>query len=59
LQSKVTPPHRQTTPTSGNREQGWRNDPTNQDILPHPSRGVQAAITLTFGFKSHLNGITK
>jgi hypothetical protein len=31
-------PHRDTTPTSQNREEGWRNDSTNQDILPHPQR---------------------
>jgi len=33
-------PHRQTTPTSQNRKEGGRNNVTNQDVLPHPPRGV-------------------
>jgi hypothetical protein len=32
--------HTDTTQTSQNRKEGRRNDPTNEDILPQPPRGV-------------------
>jgi len=39
LQSKVILPHRHTTPTRQSRNEGWRNDPTNQDGPWSPPRG--------------------
>jgi len=33
-------PQKCATPYRWNRKDSWRNDSTNQDILPHPPRGV-------------------